>query len=43
VEAVLKLNFPEYIAELRTHKGVQLPEDSYELQDSVPAEASYKG
>ena len=41
VEAVLKLNFPEYIAELRTHKGVQLPEDSYELRDSVPAEVSY--
>ncbi len=42
VEAVLKLNFPEYIAELRTHKGVQLPEDSYELRDSVSAEASYE-
>ena len=27
VEVVLKLNFPEYIAELRTHKGVQLPKD----------------
>ncbi len=30
VEVVLKLNFPEYIAELRTHKGVHLPEDIYE-------------
>lgn len=34
VEAVLKLNFPEYIAELSTYKGVQLPENSYDLQGS---------
>ena len=35
VEAVLKLNFPEYITELRTHKGVRLPDDIYERQGSV--------
>ena len=40
VEVLLKLNFPEYITELRTHKGVHLSEDIYETSVPVPAEAS---
>jgi putative nucleotidyltransferase with HDIG domain len=35
VEAVLKLNFPEYLGELRTYKGIQLPENSYDPQDQI--------